>query len=253
MISHPRMPSRFTLPFAVVLLAAGGVATPGSRAVAEPSAFLPPEARNAKSEFEANRKAALLELDEGYIDTLSRLLEKYSREGNIDASLAIKREIELIKGEMEDLDAPAHREEVEVTEVEEGIKVPEGRPINITIKASDEVGVILEDLHRGDEIILQFDSGRWKSHGQLASENPDSLAISHGKENRLAIFAKKNVTSRLRPLAIVPPQTQQHPFTFTIPDEFYRITLRIHEDPDGRWTENPGSVVYRVQLKRAAP
>ncbi len=211
---------------------------------------LPPEAQGARTAYEAERRRHLVELDETYLEQLGKILEKYSRAGNVDATLAIRREMDRIREELEEFRAPAEGNGEGQGHREPGITVPEDRPVNITIKASAREGVVLEKVEKGDQIILQYVSGKWKSHGQLATENPDSLAISHGEENRLAIYSKKSPSSRLRPLAVVPPQTQMNPFVFTLPSDYHQILLRIHEDPDGLWPENPGSVVYRVQLKK---
>lgn len=214
---------------------------------------LPPEVESLLSDYIEERKELLLELDQAYLKKLAAALEKHSREGHVDAALAIRREMEVLQEEARELSEP---EPPEMSDADKGprkVTVTEDRPITITIPAKEENGVILENVRKGDEIILQYVSGRWKSHGKLPSENPDSIEIAHGQENRLAIFSKKTAISRLRPLAIVPADTSAHPFTYPISSFYDRVVLRINEDPDGVWESNPGAVIYRVQLKRADP
>ncbi|MCB1233081.1 MAG: hypothetical protein KDN19_22755 [Verrucomicrobiae bacterium] len=217
---------------------------------AQTESTLPPEAFNAKLAHEAERKETLLKLDHDYLKQLAKIQEKYTRENKVNTALAIKREIDQIEREIEELSATPDSPESDEDGDDPGITVPQGKPVTVVIKASDSDGVALENLRKGDQLILQYVAGQWKSHGELASENPDSPVLFHGDENRLAIFSKKSPTSRFRPLALVPPETQQKPFIYILPSDYHRISLRIHLDPDGHWSENPGSVTYRVQLKR---
>lgn len=212
---------------------------------------LPPEVDSLLSDYIEERKELLLKLDQTYLKKLDAALEKHSRDGNVDAALAIRREMEFLQEEARELSEPEDSEKNGSQEGPRKITVTEDRPVTVTIPAKEESGVILENVRKGDEIILQYVSGRWKSHGKLPSENPDSIEIAHGEENRLAIFSKKTAISRLRPLAVVPADTSSHPFSYTVTSFYDRVVLRINEDPDGAWENNPGAVVYRVQLKRA--
>lgn len=210
---------------------------------------LPLDAQNARAEYLAQRKAGLLTLNQRYLESLKSIQEGYTRAGHLDQAVAIKAEMDRILAEVAELKggSPTTPAPADTS----AAPIPEGEVISLTIEAKNEEGVPLPQLKKGDQIVLQYQSGAWKSHGVLGTEKPDAERLAHGDANRLAIFSKKSQVAKLRALAMVPPGTAEKPFEFTVPDDFYSIVLRINDDPDGSWEGNPGSVVYRVQIKKA--
>lgn len=212
---------------------------------------LPIDAQNARAEYLGQRKTGLLRLNQVYLDKLKAIQEKYTKEGNLETALAIKAEIDRVTLESQEMLGEA-ASLPQNTDKAPTLALVANVATEITIEAKNEDGVTLGNLKKGDTITLQYVSGKWKSHGSLASENPDAAVISHGDDNRIGLFSKKVASSRPRLLTLVPAGTITKPFTFVVPDDFAAIVLRINIDPDNEWKSNPGSVVYRVQVKKGA-
>ncbi|MCP5541223.1 MAG: hypothetical protein H7A53_12155 [Akkermansiaceae bacterium] len=227
---------------------------------------LPVDAQRVRADYLAQRKNGLTRLNQNYLDSLAALQTKYTEANDLDAALAIKKEMERVAAEIKALQASPVTAEGPETMRPSGTlapSTPSGTPSvtattgtlagalkDTVIEPWKEDGVSLGKLKKGDKVILQYVSGKWKSHGELATEDPDAITIGHGDENRLGIFQKQREGSRPRLLILVPPGTKQKPFVYPIPDDYAEIVLRINEDPDGKWEQNPGSVVYKVGVEK---
>lgn len=58
------------------------------------------------------------------------------------------------------------------------------------------------------------------------------------------------VADEANALPIVPTDTENTPFEFVVPPGYKEIFLRLNEDPDNEWKENPGKVVYQVTIQK---
>ena len=243
---EPEMKKIAPLPLRVlvlsVLTAAHFVARPPC--VAEEANALPADAITAQADYISQRRNGLILLNERYLAKLNELLVAHTRNGALNPALAIRAEI-------------ARIEEENTFLKKEGPPPLGSRPARtgpqgdlVAIEASAERGSPLADATTGDKVILRYVSGKWKNHGVLPSENPDGAAIQRGNENRLAIFGRKVGATRPVHLAIVPTDTENTPFEFIVPPGYKEIFLRLNEDPDNEWKENPGKVVYQVTIQK---
>ncbi len=70
--------------------------------------------------------------------------------------------------------------------------------------------------------------------------------IERGEISRLAIYAKREGSTKLERMAVVPAGTAQTPFVVKMDKNYRDVVLRLNEDEDGDWEKNSGSVTYRV-------
>ncbi len=216
----------------------------GPPCAAEEANALPADAVTAQADYLSQRRNGLILLNERYLAKLNELLVAHTRSGALNPALAIRAEIARIEEEntfLKKEGPPPLGSRPEQTGPQ---------PALVAIEASAERGSPLADAATGDKVTLRYVSGKWKNHGVLASENPDGPSIQRGNENRLAIFGRKIGATRPVHLAIVPPDTENTPFEFVVPPGYKEIFLRLNEDPDDQWKENPGKVVYEVTIQK---
>lgn len=126
--------------------------------------------------------------------------------------------------------------------------MPHDRQVTATIPANSPDGFPIGDVRKGTKISLQYKTGRWKSWGQLPTENPDDEKNAGGADAcRVVISLPAKDDKGGQVLAIVPPNTRKHPFVFDAPSDYLGIVLRIN-DQENSFTGNPGSVQYSVKI-----
>jgi hypothetical protein len=121
------------------------------------------------------------------------------------------------------------------------------RQIEATIPANSPDGFPIGDVRKGTRISLQYKSGKWKSWGVIPTENPDKEKINGGDVCRVVIALPSKDGKGGEVLALVPPNTSEHPFFFEAPSDYPALVLRIN-DADNSFTSNPGSVEYAVKI-----
>ena len=210
---------------------------------------LPTDAAAARADYLAQRKNGLIQLNQRYIAKLNESLLVHTKAGQLEKALAVKEEVTRIEAEIAELTGIDPRPTGSPAAGPGSAPQP-GTPFAVVIEASAEKGVMIDGILQGDKLVLQFQSGKWKSHGKLATEDPDAVLMSNGDENRLGIFGRKAGVSRPVRLAVVPPETAKRPFEFLVPPDYREVFLRINDDPDDGWKENPGKVFYLVTIAK---
>jgi serine/threonine protein kinase len=126
-------------------------------------------------------------------------------------------------------------------------------PLPIVITAKKEVGFNLGRVEKGDVLMLQYVSGKWKAWGTKATESPDAPQQERGEQCRLVIATPSVGKEKGRVLAVVPPGTATSPFRWVAPADFDRLILRINGN-NKNFAGNPdGRVTYKVQLQKKGP
>ena len=116
-----------------------------------------------------------------------------------------------------------------------------------TIPADSADAFLLNDVRKGSKIWLQYAGGKWKSWGNIGTENPDDQKSERGDASRLAIALPSRNAKGGKVLAVVPPETAKRPFVYDVPVDFPVLVLRIN-DPDSSFEKNPGTVRYAVKV-----
>lgn len=116
----------------------------------------------------------------------------------------------------------------------------------VSISANSPNGYRIGPVHKGDTITLQYVSGLWKDHPQMATENPDAKIPGYDGAEQLVIAhgAKGNRAGDI--IQIVPGETISRPFSFSFPQDIDDVVLRIHSHSDHK--DNPGEVKYKLGL-----
>ncbi len=119
----------------------------------------------------------------------------------------------------------------------------------IGITARKEVGYDVGKIAKGEKLILQYVSGKWKSWGHIAGESPDGTGEKMPESCRVAI-CELTPDAGAKVLAIVPGGTKQTPFAWAAERDYADLVLRIN-DSDGDFANNPEKdVKYHLQVLR---
>ena len=119
----------------------------------------------------------------------------------------------------------------------------------VAISADSETGYLLGAVPRGSVLAVQYVSGKWKSWGGIATENPDAAQPAGGDRCRLAVVeVLPGKGPVVRTLGLVPADTVTKPFVWRADRDYSTLAVRIN-DTDGEW-KNPGSVQYKVRLDK---
>jgi len=116
-----------------------------------------------------------------------------------------------------------------------------------TIPANSAAGFKLGAVKQGDIITLQYIDGKWKGHGHIPTENPDTTTDSED-ESRLVIARPPKGKKPGDVIVVVPRETTTKPFVYTVATTRDDVILRINKNSDNK--DNPGSVVYQVTITR---
>jgi hypothetical protein len=126
---------------------------------------------------------------------------------------------------------------------------PGGQDTTITITANSPNGYRIGAVKRGDTITLEYVTGKWKSKGGIATENPDDPKATYGDDDRLVIAEAMDASGAPGKLiTLVPPETTLKPFTYLVQTSRNDVVLRINANSSR--TENPGAVTYKLKLVR---
>lgn len=212
------------------------------------AAELPVDAAAAQAEYTAQRKNGLLQLNQRYLEKLEEILVNHTKAGRLNDAVAVRAEVNRIKEEIAML--KGGERQGGLPPLAPTVFARANAFVPVEIKASAERGTVIEGVQAGDKLVLSYRAGRWKSHGVAATEDPDSAATQHGEENRLAVFGRREGATKAERLVVVPPGTVNRPYEFVVPLGYREIFLRVNEDPDGDWRDNPGAVTYEVGIAK---
>lgn len=195
----------------------------------------PPEMTRLRDSFERAVEQAVKPLSDIYLAELHKLRESYTKAARLEEALIVDAEIKRIR---ERLGAP---------ELPPIGAVTERSSVRATIVPSNPNAHRLGPVKPGDAVTLKYVDGQWKSHGVIASENPDDPEES--EDDRLVIAEAGTETAPGALIQIVPPNTaRKKEFTYVFEREHPEVVLRINKNSERK--SNPGSVVYSVRLAR---
>ncbi|MDB6118968.1 MAG: hypothetical protein JWO08_2749 [Verrucomicrobiaceae bacterium] len=199
----------------------------------------PFELPRLRTSYEGAVQRAVKPLQEAYRNELLKLRDSYTKAGRLNEAVAIAAELDVINAK---LGLPPARP----VDAAMPVKTVALAGAEVKISANDANGFDLGPVNRGDVIILQYVAGLWKSHGILATANPDDPKEGGGDINRLviAVAAEKGMPGKV--IKIVPPSTMGKPFKFTFPTSRPGAVLRINENSNN--PNNPGAVIYKVTM-----
>jgi hypothetical protein len=114
----------------------------------------------------------------------------------------------------------------------------------IAISVKNEHGYTVGNIAKGEKLVLQYVSGKWKAWGKIATDSPD--AKDGNIKCRLAICEANEEGTTV--LAVVSGGTAIKPFEWIADKNYEKVVLRIN-DPDGDFESNPGTEVkYKLQV-----
>ena len=212
---------------------------------------VPADMERLRVAYEAARARANRPIDEKYLAELGKLQDTYTKAAKLNEALAIATEIKTVKERM-GLPPAASAPAMAVAPTPAAVKPPattDGREATVAILANTPDGYRLGGVKRGDTITLEYVSGKWKSKGGIATENPDDPKAAYGEDDRLVIAeaaSPEGVPGKV--IKVVPPETSLKPFTYLMQTSRDDVVLRIHSNSDRK--ENPGSVTYKLKLVR---
>jgi hypothetical protein len=119
-----------------------------------------------------------------------------------------------------------------------------GEVIRVTPRSDH--GFEIGPVGRGTTLLLQYQSGKWKSWGNIATENPDSVKQGHPGQCRLAIADGSVPGQEATILAVVPPGTAQTPYVWVADRDVGLLVLRISGDV--RKSNPDAHVTYRIKV-----
>lgn len=183
-------------------------------------------------------KKANQPINQTYLAELAKLRDTYTREAMLEAANKVQAEIDAITAEIAAPALPAA--------LPSARKAPE---VLIAIPANKVTGYTIGPVKKGTVITLSYVSGRWKDHGQLATDNPDALVIETGNSCRLVIADGRFKTQPGPVLTMVPAGTASTPFSYTFIEDQQNVVLRINEDSRD-YDGNPGAVTYKLKLSQ---
>ena len=122
-------------------------------------------------------------------------------------------------------------------------------PPIVRILATNERGYVIGRVHKGEKLVLQYISGKWKGWGMLPTESPDKNVFENNDRCRL-VLCNKPAQDAPEVLKVIPQDTATTPFELTFDKDYQDCFLRIN-DTDGDFLTNPDdSVKYILQLLR---
>jgi len=201
------------------------------------------EVAKIQQEAESSEKR----LNEQYLRYLDSLMQRFTRAGDLDAALAVRKEKQRILGLLgQEEDLPPTKPSSPATAASL-VKTPMGKIA--VIRGEDKEGTLIGSVAAGTRIIIQYESGKW-THANSANFpviSPDDIPPTrpYGEQERVVILAAESKRDNPLVLASIPNGTAEHPFEFTFSEPHKLVTLRMSGgDPAGR----AGKVQYRYSL-----
>ncbi|MEN3942454.1 hypothetical protein WJU23_14240 [Prosthecobacter sp. SYSU 5D2] len=191
-----------------------------------------------KESYQTAIKRATEPVHQTYISELTKLRDQYTREAMLEAAVKVQAEIDAISAQLAIPTAP--------------VSLPtasKAQEVLVPIPANKVIGHTIGRVKKGTVITLSYVSGKWKDHGQLATENPDALTLVTGNSCRLVIADGRFKTQPGPVLTLVPAGTASTPFSYTFIEDQENVILRINEDSRD-YDDNPGAVTYKVKLSQ---
>lgn len=203
---------------------------------------VPAEMERLQTAYEAARERVTRPLDEKYLAELLKLQDTYTKAAKLDEALVIANEIKGMKERL-GLSGKSKTSSRAVS-----LSSTSGSQESVvTIPANDPNGRRIGAVKKGDTITLEYVSGKWKSKGSIATENPDDPKATYKDDDRVVIAEPaddKGVPGKV--LAIVTPETTLKPFTYLVQTSRPEVVLRINTNSERK--ENPGEVTYKLKV-----
>lgn len=182
---------------------------------------------NLRKSWETARTQAVAPIDRKYEESLRSLKLQLTRQGDLDAAVAVDKELKKVVGE-------------------EKVELGKERREKAILVASSPHGYVLQNVKRGTRITFRYESGQWKAWGKFPTCNPDAVEIEGGDLCRV-VLAKVSGNGDVGGIvATVPPGTQERVFTFEAIEDYPALAIRIG-GKDGKF-EGPGSVEYTLGI-----
>lgn len=196
----------------------------------------PVELQGLRKSYHSALDRAVKPVSQTYLDELKRMRDNFTRNAQLEAAVAVQKEIDLIESKMKTLGSPVADAEVKVLEAV------------AVIPANSMEGFKLGPVRRGDVITLNYVSGLWKNDGNIPTENPDAAQTDRGERTRLAIAEPPTDGRPGKVVKMIPPHTQNSPFQYLVQTSRDNVVLRIHYGGDN--PKAPGAVTYKVKITR---
>jgi hypothetical protein len=177
--------------------------------------------------YESQLRTARARLEEAY----AAAVRQYTKDGKIALAKAVQQELDEVKkaGAL----VPVHRFDEAVS-----------------ITAKSEHGYVIGKVNKGERIMLQYVSGKWKAWGRQATESPDDINAGGNESCRVAL-CEATATGATSVVTVVRAGTETKPFEWVAEKDYEKLVLRIN-DSDGDFASNPdGGVRYRLRVLRA--
>ncbi len=205
---------------------------------------VPAEMERLQTAYEAARERVTRPLDEKYLAELLKLQDTYTKAAKLEEALVIANEI---KGMKERLGLGGKSTTSSRTVSTSSSSSSGSKETIVTIPANDPNGRRIGAVKKGDTISLEYVTGKWKSKGGIATENPDDPKATYKDDDRLVIAEPaddKGMPGKV--LAIVDPETTLKPFTYLVQTSRPEVVLRINTNSERK--ENPGEVTYKLKV-----
>jgi hypothetical protein len=125
------------------------------------------------------------------------------------------------------------------------------REMEATIPADSPDAYRIDDVRMGSKITFEYVSGKWKSWGHVASDDPDHEVTEGGARCQTAIALASADGKIGQVVALIPPSTKHHGFVFEAKQDYDALVLRINGKPP--FSSNPGKVVYHITVQPPQP
>ncbi len=200
----------------------------------------PEELVRLRQAYDAAVARTVKPLIESYVVDLDKLRDSFTKSSKLEEALVIDRELQAANARIADLSKGDASKAAAL-----GMT---GKRVRISIPANDANGYRIGPVGKGTRITLQYADGLWKSHGGIATANPDDPQVDRGDANRLAIAAAAKDDKPGEIIQVVSSDTKQRPFDYVFKADFEDVVLRIGNNNVRK--ENPGTVVYDMTLSR---
>lgn len=197
----------------------------------------PEELTKLRFTYDSAVERAVRPLTETYLKELEKIKTSYIQAGKLEEALRVETEMRVVITKLTAMGA--------ISTSAAGTQIV--IDARVTIPPNDPNGYRIGPIRRGDRIMLQYVQGNWKSHGRIATTNPDSLK-DENHPDRLVIARAADKGNPGDVIALVPSQTIEKPYMFVAPTTRDDVVLRIHQNSIRK--ENPGSVIYHLKIVR---
>lgn len=197
----------------------------------------PPELEKLRGNYRQALNRVTLPVHDTYLAELRKLQDRYTREANLEAAMAVKGEIDAIVSSIQ-------KSALEGAPV---APLPDRKGETLAvIPANSYNGHVIGPVRKGTVLSLTYQEGKWKDRGHIPTEDPDAETNQYGDATRLVI-AEGGEEKPGRVLAIVPSGTAQSAYLYTFTQDVENVVLRINKN-SADYETNPGSVTYRLSF-----